>query len=45
MIDILSSLMIPFLVLFILIYGIFKKQDVYNLFIEGAKECYSMITS
>lgn len=45
MIDILSSLMIPFLVLFILIYGIFKKQDVYNLFIEGAKESFSMITS
>lgn len=45
MIDILSSLMIPFLVLFILIYGIFKNQDVYNLFIEGAKESFSMITS
>lgn len=45
MIDILSSLMIPFLVLFILIYGIFKKKDVYNLFIEGAKESFSMITS
>lgn len=45
MIDILSSLMIPFLVLFILVYGILKKQDVYNLFIEGAKESFSMITS
>ncbi len=45
MIKILSSLMIPFLVLFILIYGILKKQNVYDLFIEGAKESFDMIIS
>lgn len=45
MINLLSSLIIPFLVLFIIIYAIFKKKDVYNLFIEGAKESFPMITS
>lgn len=42
MIKLVSSLMIPFLVLFILIYGIYKKQNVYDLFVEGAKESFDM---
>ena len=45
MIKIISSLMIPCLVLFILIYGILKKQNVYDLFIEGSKESFDMVIS
>lgn len=36
--DIFSSALIPFLVLIILIYGYIKNIDIYNSFIEGAKE-------
>lgn len=43
MIKIISSLVLPGLVLFILIYGIVKKQNVYDLFIEGAKESFDMV--
>ena len=45
MIKIISSLVLPMLVLFILIYGIVKKQNVYDLFIEGAKESFDMVIS
>lgn len=45
MIKIISSLMLPALVLFVLIYGILKKQNVYDLFIEGAKESFDMVIS
>lgn len=43
MIKLISSLIIPLLVLFILIYGIIKKQNVYDLFVEGAKESFPMV--
>lgn len=43
MIKIISSLMIPTLVLFILIYGILNKKNVYDLFVEGAKESFDMV--
>ena len=43
MIKVISSLMLPALVLFVLLYGIFKKQNVYDLFIEGAKESFDMV--
>ncbi|MCI9233331.1 MAG: spore maturation protein [Bacilli bacterium] len=43
MLKILSSLMIPFMVLLVLIYGILKKIDVYDVFIDGAKESFGMI--
>lgn len=43
MITTISSLIIPFLVFIVLIYGIIKKQNVYDLFIEGAKESFEMI--
>ena len=33
-----SSLLIPLLVLFVVFYGIVKKINVYDVFIEGAKE-------
>lgn len=37
-----SNYIIPILVLFILIYALFKKIDVYDVFIEGAKESFEM---
>lgn len=43
MIDLISSLMLPGLVLFILLYGIYKKKNVYDLFVEGAKESFDMV--
>ncbi len=36
--NLLSLLLIPFLITFILIFGLFKKVPVYNVFVEGAKE-------
>ncbi len=43
MFKLLSSMMIPLLVLMVLIHGILKKVDVYDVFIEGTKESYGMI--
>ncbi len=43
MFKLLSSMMIPLLVLLVLIHGIFKKVDVYDVFIEGTKESFGMI--
>lgn len=33
------------MVLFIILYGFYKKVDVYDIFIEGVKESFSMITN
>ena len=41
----LSNLLIPCLLLIILIHGIKKKIDVYDVFTEGAKESFEMIFS
>lgn len=38
-----SNLIIPLMVLFILIYGISKKVNVYDEFLNGASESFSMI--
>lgn len=38
-----SNLIIPFLVLFILIYAIRKKISVYDVFIDGAKDSFEMV--
>ena len=38
-----SNLIIPLIVLFILIYGISKKVNVYDEFLNGASESFSMI--
>ena len=38
-----SSLLIPIFVLFIIVYGYYKKIDVYSSFVEGAKEGIVMI--
>lgn len=43
--QIISSLMIPLLVLIVILYGIKKKVAVYDTFIEGAKESFEMIAS
>lgn len=36
-------MIIPLVVLFIILYGFFKKIDIYDTFIEGVKESFSMI--
>ena len=43
MFKLISSMMIPLLVLLVLIYGILKKVDVYDVFVDGAKESFGMI--
>ena len=40
-----SNLIIPLLFLIIIIYGIKKKVDVYDVFIDGSKESIGMIKS
>lgn len=37
-----SSFMIPLMVLFIIIYGLRKKVDIYDVFVDGAKESFDM---
>jgi spore maturation protein B len=41
-IDLISLLAIPLLVLFIVVYGIFKKVKIYEAFVEGAKEGFNV---
>lgn len=43
MINFLSVLIIPALVLFIIIYGVRKKINVYDAFVEGTTESFDMI--
>lgn len=43
--NIVSGLVIPIMVLTVVLYGIYKKIDVYDVFIEGAKESFKMIIS
>ena len=38
-----TNLIIPLMVLIIIIYGVRKKIDVYNVFIDGSKESLGMI--
>ncbi len=38
MMSIISSLIIPIMILIVLIYGIAKKVDIYDVFVSGAKE-------
>lgn len=40
-----SKLLIPSIVLFIVIYGIIKKVNVYDVFVDGAKESFDMFVS
>ena len=38
-----SSLILPVIVLFVVFYGFFKSVDVYDSFVDGAKESFDMI--
>ena len=40
-----SNLFIPILVLVIVIYGVYKKINVYDSFLEGSKEGFDMVLS
>lgn len=40
-----SKLLLPMIVLFIIVYGIVKKVNVYDVFVEGAKESFEMFVS
>ncbi len=39
----LSNLFIPLVVIIVIIYGTYKKINVYDTFIEGSKESFSMV--
>lgn len=43
MIDLISKLAIPALVFLVVVYAFFKKNDVYENFIEGSKESFKMV--
>ncbi|MDD2435480.1 MAG: spore maturation protein [Bacilli bacterium] len=43
MLEIISGLVIPLIVLAVIVYGIKKKVDIYDVFIEGAKESFELV--
>lgn len=43
--EFISNLIIPLMVLGIIIYGVKKRVNVYDTFVEGAKESFSMVFS
>ena len=45
MLGMIYSLIIPLMVLGIVLYGIIKKVNVYDVFIDGAKESFDMVLS
>lgn len=45
MINYITNFIIPFIVLIIIMYGFIHKVDVYDTFLDGAKESVSMIMS
>lgn len=45
MISKISNLIMPLIVLIVIVYGIRKKINVYNTFVEGAKESFEMVIS
>lgn len=45
MIENISGYIIPIIVFFIVLYGIIKKTNVYDVFVEGTKESFPMILS
>jgi len=44
MVSYISNLVIPIMVLGVIVYGLIKKVDIYDTFIDGAKESFDMIT-
>ena len=43
MVSTISNLIIPLMVLFVIIYGLRKKVDIYDAFVDGAKDSFDMI--
>ena len=43
MLNNISSLIIPLLVLIVIIVGLIKKVDIYDVFVDGSKESFDMI--
>lgn len=44
MVSYISNLIIPVMVLGVIVYGLSKKVDIYDTFVDGAKESFDMIT-
>ncbi len=45
MMELISNMIIPLLVLIILLYGMLKKIDIFDVFVEGSKDSISMVLS
>lgn len=43
MLSTISSLVIPLLVLFIVLYGIIKKVNIYDVFVDGSTESFDLV--
>ena len=43
MIQLISNFIIPFFVLSVILYGVLKKVDVYDTFVEGTKESFDVV--
>ncbi len=41
--QIISNLLLPFMIFVVLFYGALKKVSIYDVFLEGAKESYEMV--
>lgn len=44
MVSFISNMIIPLMVLGVILYGILKKVDIYDTFVEGAQESFEMVT-
>ena len=42
MIEVISNAIIPIIILIVIIYGIYKRINIYDVFIDGAKESIDM---
>ena len=38
-----SNLILPLIVLIVILYGVFKKVEIYDVFVEGTKESFDLI--
>lgn len=45
MFNIICNLILPIIVLFVVLYGILKKRNIYDDFIEGAKQSFEIVLS
>ena len=44
MVNFISNMIIPLMVLAVILYGIVKKVDIYDTFVDGAKESFDMVS-